>query len=185
MKQGTLVVISAPSGGGKTTVIHKLLERLPNAGKVITSTTREIREQEENGVDYYFLTKDEFEQKIADGAFIEHAVYAGHHYGVEHDVLENTLTAHDFAFITPDIQGKKAYDAADIDHVAIFLVPESLEMLKRNIAKRGGMDEAMLETRMEVAKAEIAEAGIYDHKIVNRDGQLEEVIEEIIGILKK
>lgn len=180
---GTLVVISAPSGGGKTTVIKKLISLIPSAGRIVTTTSREPRPNETDGVDYHFLTKEEFETQIQKGLFVEYAVYADHYYGVEKRALEEGLSKFDIAFITPDVQGKKKYDELHIAHISIFLVPENMDLLRRNIGYRGGMDKATLEKRMKVAQGEIQEAKRYDYRIVNKDGKLDEVAEEIVALL--
>lgn len=180
---GTLVVISAPSGGGKTTVIKKLISLLPHAGRIVTTTSREPRQNETDGLDYHFLTKAQFEEYIEKGAFVEYAVYADHYYGVEKRVLEDGLSELEIAFINLDVQGKRKYDELGIEHVSIFLVPENLDLLRRNIGYRGGMDKNTLEKRMKVAQSEIQEAKRYDFRIVNRDGKLDEVAEEIAALL--
>lgn len=184
-KKGTLVVISAPSGGGKTTVIKKIMDALPYTGKIVTSTSREPRAQEKDGVDYHFLSKAEFEKRIANNEFVEHALYADHYYGVEKSALEEGLAKHRIAFITPDVQGKKHYNEMGIPHTSIFLMPEDMELLKRNIAQRGGMDEETLKKRMKAAEEEVSEAHLYDYMIVNREGQLDKVAIQIMKILAK
>lgn len=183
MKKGTLVVISAPSGGGKTTVIKLLLKRLQNAGRVVTSTSRDVRNTEVDGVDYHFMSVPEFEQKIKDDGFYEHAVYAGNHYGVEKAKLDETLENKDFALIALDFQGKKHFDSIGLKHVSIFLIPENMELLEKNIDKRGGMDVETLKKRMAVAQNEVNQADIYDYQIMNVEGQLETVVDQIEAIL--
>lgn len=182
--KGTLVVISAPSGGGKTTVIKKLISVVPYSGRIVTTTSREPRPNEVDGIDYHFLTKEDFEKQIQEGAFVEYAIYADHYYGVEKRALEDGLSKFDIAFITPDVQGKKKYDELHISHVSIFLIPESMELLRRNIGYRGGMDQTTLEKRMKVAESEIQEADLYDYKIINKDGKLDEVAAEIAELLR-
>ncbi len=181
--QGKLVVISAPSGGGKNTVIKKLMSIVPHAGRIVTTTSREPRPNEVDGVDYHFLSKENFEKQIQEGAFIEYAIYADHYYGVEKKALETGLSKFDIAFILPDVQGKKKYDELHIPHVSIFLIPESMELLRKNIGYRGGMDEATLEKRMKVAEQEIKDADLYDYRVINKDGKLDEAVSEIAQIL--
>lgn len=182
--KGKLVVISAPSGGGKTTVIKKLIERIPGSGKLISSTSRPIREGETDGVDYHFLTRVGFEKKIAAGEFVEHAIYAGEHYGMEQHALDTALNSFEIAFNALDVQGKQKYDEIGLEHTSIFLIPEDMSMLTRNIEKRGLMDPKALKKRLAVAEHEIEQAKEYDYQITNKEGKLDEVVDEIITILE-
>jgi len=184
-KKGKLVIISAPSGGGKTTVIRELLKKMKGVGRVITSTSREKRKGERNKVDYHFLSRDEFEARIKKNKFYEYAEYAGNYYGVDKDVLKETLQTYRFAFAPLDIQGKKHMDSIGLDHISIFLIPESLDLLQKNISKRGGMDPKELKKRMAVAQKEINESVVYDYQIQNREGHLDAVIDEIKHILEE
>lgn len=184
LKKGALVVISAPSGGGKTAVINRLIELVPNSARLVTLTSRPPRVGEVDGVDYIFLTKEEFEDKIKQNDLIEHVEYVGHYYGIGKRELAKLLDRHIYVFAAIDINGKKSLDRIGIPHVSIFLLPESLNNLRVRLARRPNLTIAETERRLRIAEKEIGEAVIiYDHKIINRERKFERTLEEVMAFL--
>jgi guanylate kinase len=185
MQPGLLVIISSPSGGGKDAVINALLKMFPNSARFVTTTSRPPRPGNQEGVDYHFITPEEFVSKIEKGNFIEYNFYAGHYYGTEKSRLDEALQKYQVVLTQIEVNGKHNMDKAGIPHLAIFLLPESLEVLKNRIVQRGGVSPANLQERLNIAEKEIAASGDYDYRIVNAEGKLEETIEKISAIIKE
>jgi guanylate kinase len=181
---GLLVIISSPSGGGKDSVIRGLLEEIPNSTKFLTTTTRPPRPGEKNGVDYHFVSREEFENMIKNNELVEYNVYADNYYGTEKNLLNDLLNKHSVVFSNIEINGKRNFDKAGWKNISIFLLPESIEILKQRIESRGGLTPDIIEKRLETAKNEIAESDIYDHKIINYQGKLDETIKNTAQIIK-
>ncbi len=181
---GHLVVISSPSGTGKNTIINALLKDLPGATRFVTTTTRPMRPHERAGVDYLFISRAEFQTMISAGAFVEYNQYAEEWYGTERARLDETLTKFSLVFLVLDIHGKDNLTKLGIPHLAIFLLPESLEALADRIRHRGGTSEEKIAERLEIAKEEIASASRYDCQVVNADGKMGETVAEIKRILQ-
>ncbi|MBP9761191.1 MAG: guanylate kinase [Candidatus Magasanikbacteria bacterium] len=184
-KKGLLILVSAPSGGGKNAIIRALLERFSSSTQLVTTTTREKRPGEEEGKDYYYISKEAFEEKKEAGGFVEYNMYAGNYYGTAWDHLEAALSAYAIVFSQAEVNGKKSLDAKGIPHVSIFLLPEHIDILRARIVARGGTSPASLEERIETAQKEIAEASIYDLPILNKDGYMQETVEAIVAFLCK
>lgn len=182
---GKLVIISSPSGGGKDSVINALLKVFPNSGRFITTTTRLPRPGNVDGVDYYFVTKEEFENKIKSDEMLEYNIYAGNYYGTEKKYLVEALNKFDFVFTQIEVNGKHNLDKTGVANISIFLLPEDEEILKRRIEKRGGITKEIIEERMQIAKEEIIKSEDYDLRIVNVDGKFEETVEKIAEFLSK
>ncbi|WP_461831213.1 guanylate kinase [Aquifex sp.] len=163
---GKLFIISAPSGTGKTTLAEKLLTELDNLEKVITYTTRKPRPYEKNGVDYVFITKEDFEKKIKDDFFLEYANVYGNYYGTPKKDIERILKEGKDALLVIDVQGAFKVKELMPDTITIFLLPPSLEELKRRIETRGYKDDN-LERRLKTAKEEIPCAKYFDYIVVN------------------
>ena len=159
-----LILISAPSGGGKTTLCQHLLAKHPEMTRAITCTTRPPRPGERDGVDYYFLDSAAFAQRLAEGGFLEHARVYGHCYGTPRaEVLERLRQGSD-VLLNIDVQGAAAIGAASNQDlnllralVTVFLTPVSLAELEARLRKRGTDTEAELQKRLGVARAEIAQ----------------------------
>lgn len=161
-----LFVLSAPSGTGKTTVADRLLKSCPKVKRIITTTTRPRREGEVHGVDYIFIDREEFERKIEDGYFLEYANVYGHYYGTPKDqVLKNEEEGID-SLLVIDVQGAKKIKDAYPESVLIFLMPPSIEELRRRLLGRGYGREN-LEQRLQKAEEEIACARHFDYIVVN------------------
>ncbi|HYE59857.1 MAG TPA: guanylate kinase [Candidatus Kapabacteria bacterium] len=180
---GTLVVISAPSGGGKNVIIRSLLERFKHATQLVTTTTRPPREGEVDGVDYHFITKEAFLKKVEQGEFVEYNQYVDNYYGTEWDVLEHDLATHAVVFSQAEVTGKQNLDRAQVPHISIFLLPENFGVLEARLRRRGGMKEEDIVARLEIAKQEIEVSSVYDYRIVNAEGKLNETIDAITSYL--
>ncbi|MCX6781676.1 MAG: guanylate kinase [Candidatus Magasanikbacteria bacterium] len=182
--KGQLIIISSPSGGGKDSVIRGLLDILPDSARYLTTTTRPMRPGEKNGVDYHFVTRDEFEIMIKNDELIEYNIYADNYYGTEKNRLNELLNNHLIVFSNIEINGKKNFDKTGWKNVSIFLLPESLDILKQRIIARGGLTDEAIAKRLDTAKKEIAESDIYDYKLVNYQGKLDETVAKTAEIIK-
>ena len=161
-----LFILSAPSGTGKSTIAGKLLQQIEGIRKVITATTRKPRPGEREGVDYLFMSREEFEKGIEKGLFLEHANVYGNYYGTPKDQIDRNLREGYDSLLVIDVQGafkvKKLYP----DAVSIFLLPPSLEELKRRMVGRGYRDSNAQE-RLSTARGEIPCARKFDYVIIN------------------
>lgn len=183
--QGTLVIISAPSGGGKNAVVAKVLSRMSNAMRFVTTTTRPMRPGEAEGIDYYFIGETEFQKKMKRGDFVECNRYADHWYGTDRMKLEEAMKTHQWVFAVIDVNGRKSFVAKKIPHIAMFLAPDNMQTLRGRIVQRGGATDAEIEERLRMAEAEIAEADSFDYQVVNREGDIGAAVREIALILDK
>ncbi len=181
---GKLVIISSPSGGGKDSVINELLKTMPNSARLITTTSREPRPGNKDGVDYYFISREEFESKIKKGEMVEYNDYAGNYYGIEKKNLIFALANNDWVFTQIEVNGKQHLDEQNISNISIFLLPEDLEILAERIRRRGGVNEEKIQERLQIAQNEMNKSVIYDYRIANEDGKFEETVAKIREILQ-
>ena len=184
-KKGLLVIISSPSGGGKDSVMNAVLKTIPNSARLITTTSRTPRKNQTDGVDYHFITPENFKEKIENNEFVEYNFYADNYYGVEKKELEKTLENHDLVLTQIEVNGKHNFDKQGIPHISIFLLPESIETLQKRVEKRGGISPELIKERMDTAKSEIKKSSDYDYKVINYEGKLAETIKKITEIIKK
>ncbi|PJA89666.1 MAG: guanylate kinase [Candidatus Magasanikbacteria bacterium CG_4_9_14_3_um_filter_32_9] len=182
--KGKIVVISAPSGGGKTTIIKELVKIIPNSTRFVTTTTREKREGEQEAIDYFFISKEEFEKKIENDEFAEYNFHFGNYYGTEKSKLGQFTQKYDFSFLPIETNGKNNLDRLGLEHISIFLLPESLEILRNRIIKRGEHTAKEIVERLGKVKSEIKESEKYNFKVVNKEGHLEETIQKIVDFLE-
>uniref|UniRef100_A0A7C2V2S9 Guanylate kinase n=1 Tax=Hydrogenobacter sp. TaxID=2152829 RepID=A0A7C2V2S9_9AQUI len=176
-----LFVLSAPSGTGKTTVAERLLKSCPGIRRIVTATTRSKREGEVHGVDYLFISYEEFEKKIEEGYFLEYAEVYGHYYGTPKDqVIRNEEEGVD-SLLVIDVQGAKKVRESYKDSILIFLMPPSLEELRRRLLTRGYGTEN-LEKRLRKAEEEIACAKYFDYIVVNEF--IDRTVEALCHIIK-
>lgn len=165
-----LVIVSAPSGGGKTTLCARLLDEFHNLKLSISSTTRAPRGDEKNGLAYWFISVAEFEKKIADGDFAEWAKVHDNYYGTSKTTLEKYFTQSQAVLLDIDVQGarqlKKIYGK---DAITLFLSPPSLEVLEQRLRGRGTDPEATILKRLRHADHEMKAAGEFDACIINDD----------------
>lgn len=163
---GRLFILSAPSGTGKSTVASKLLHQVDGLRKVITATTREPRPGEKDGVDYIFMSREEFERGIENGMFLEYAEVYGNYYGTPKDQVERNIKENVDSLLVIDVQGAFRVKEVFPEAVSIFLLPPSLEELRRRMIGRGYRDSNM-DLRLEMAKKEIPCARFFDYVIIN------------------
>jgi guanylate kinase len=176
--KGYVYILSAPSGTGKTTIGNLLLKQLPFLERVITATTRQPREGEKHGVDYYFLQEEEFKRKIEEGFFLEWAKVYRYFYGTPKSEVKRITDQGKDALLIIDVQGALQVKKILPNAVSIFLLPPSLEELKSRLLNRG---EKELELRLEWAKGEIPCAKHFDYVVVN--DILQKAVEEIKSIM--
>lgn len=167
MKKGLLIVVSGPSGTGKGTVCGELLDSMPELAYSISATTRAPRAGEVDGKNYYFLTKERFEELIAEGGFLEYANVYGNYYGTPLVKIQERLAEGNDILLEIDTQGALEVMKKCPDGLFIFLLPPSLGELERRIRGRGSETEESLKKRLGNAKAEIAIGEKYKYVVVN------------------
>jgi guanylate kinase len=151
---------------GKGTLIKGLLERAPGLQLAVSATTREPREGEVNGVDYHFLSEEDFDRRARRGEFVEHAEYAGNRYGTLKSELERPAAG---IVLEVDVQGARQVRERLPEAVLIFIEPPSFEDLKRRLAARASDRPDVIERRLAAAREELEAAGEFDHRVVNDD----------------
>lgn len=176
-----LIIISSPSGGGKTTICKKLLSDnssplFEKAQFSISATTRKARGNEANGVDYIFLSREEFEVKIKANEFLEHANVFGNLYGS----LKSEISKTKHTIFDVDVAGHNQIKA-QTEALSIFLLPPSLDVLKQRVASRGDLKPEEIETRISTAPSEIMESCKYDYIIINND--INQTFQAVCGII--
>jgi guanylate kinase len=170
IQRGVLLVLSAPSGAGKTSLARRLLQDIPDAEFSISFTTREPRGRETDGVDYRFLGVESFQQKIDRNEFLEWAEVHGHFYGSPQSVVDAAVARNGVAIFDIDVQGGHAIKKKHPDAILTFILPPSVEELERRLRDRKTDSEEVIRRRMLAARSEI-ERGIasYDYVLVNDD----------------
>ena len=183
--KGLLVIISAPSAGGKDTVIDRLVPKLDDAVVYVTATSRKPRPGEVDGVRYYFYSPEKFRQEIEAGNFFEWSIVHGEFKGVRGDILGDTLQNHKIVIVKPDPQGMRKIKTLLPEALTIFIMPPSVESLRRRLTTRGTETAEQREVRLRNAEIEMAAAPEYDYVVVNEDGKIDETAEQIAEIIKK
>lgn len=183
-KEGKLIILVAPSGSGKTTIAHKLLDDYSKVRFSVSATTRPPRDGEVDGKDYYFLSKEEFNEKIEKHEFLEwEEFYNGSRYGTLQSEVDKLIESGYFPLLDIEVKGalnvKRQYGAKS---VAIFIRPPSLEELKRRLVKRGSEDNASLETRLKRAEKELTYANKFDFVVIN--DELETAYKQVTTIVE-
>lgn len=183
-RSGVLLLVSAPSGGGKTTVCSSLLAAQPDLRRVVTCTTRAPRAGEVDGVDYHFFRREDFEARVAAGDFLEHAEVYGNRYGTLKASVRDILRAGRDVLLNIDVQGAASVRrAASADAelgaalVTVFLTPATLGELEQRLRTRGSESEETLGRRLAAASGEVAQAEHFDYLVVSgtRDEDLRRV----------
>jgi len=174
-------VITGPSGVGKGTLIRGLMERIPALQLSVSATTRAPRPGERDGVDYHFLSRQDFERRVRAGEFVEHADYAGRRYGTLRSELEQRVRAGVPVVLEIEVQGARQVRAAVPDAVQVFIAPPSLEALRARLIGRGTDDPDEVERRLRVAEHELSARREFRHVVVN--DRLEQALEQLTAIV--
>jgi guanylate kinase len=174
-------VITGPSGVGKGTLIRGLMERLPELQLSVSATTRAPRPGERDGVDYHFLTRREFERRVAAGEFVEHADYAGRSYGTLRSELEERVRAGAPVVLEIEVQGARQVRRSVPDAVQVFIAPPSLQALRTRLIGRGTDDPEEVERRLRVAAEELEAQPEFAHVVVN--DRLQDALEQLTAVV--
>ncbi|HKE36909.1 MAG TPA: guanylate kinase [Candidatus Baltobacteraceae bacterium] len=181
---GLVFVVSGPSGAGKDTLVDALLARLTRLRYSISATTRPPRSEEEDGKHYFFLSREEFERRLAAGNLLEWREYNGNLYGTPRDYIEQTVAEGYDVIMKPEVNGALAVKAAYPDAVLIFLVPDRFSRLReRLLARRTETNEQILQ-RLETAQEEFNFIRSFDYVVVNAEGERESAMADLQAILQ-
>jgi guanylate kinase len=166
-RRGLLFVVSAPSGTGKTTVVERLVQVVPDLGLSRSYTSRAARTGETDGVDYNFITRQRFEEMVVADAFLEWADVFGNLYGTCADDAEREISAGRDLVLVIDVQGARKVRAHGLPMIGIFVLPPSFEILEQRLRGRSQDDEAAIARRLITARAEVGAVREYDYVVVN------------------
>jgi guanylate kinase len=176
-------VITGPSGVGKGTLIRSLLQQIPALEVSVSATTRPPRPGEVDGVDYHFISEEQFDANLAKGAFIEHATYSGHRYGTMRSELESRLKAGIPVVLEIEIQGARQVREAMPEAVQVFIAPPSPEALRARLVGRGTNSPRDMDARMRTAREEMQAQDEFAHVVVN--DRLERAVGELVEIVRE
>ena len=180
MRKGKFIIISGPSGVGKGTICERLIKEL-NAWYSVSMTTRWIREGEVDGVNYYFISKDEFRKRINEGKLLEYNIYNDNYYGTPKDKVIEKLEEGIDVFLEIDVNGAKNVKNKFEDALLIYIAPPSMDDLRTRLLNRGTEDLETIENRIKIASEEQKQIGFYDYVVVNDD--LEDAILKVKNII--
>ena len=178
----TALVLSAPSGAGKSSLARALVEAEPRARLSVSHTTRAARPAEVDGVDYHFIGEREFEAMVRAGAFLEHARVFDRYYGTSWDAIRSVLCAGHDVVLDIDWQGARQVREAFADTVSVFILPPSIDALRSRLVGRGQDSDETVDRRMRAARAELEHYDEFDHVVVNDD--FERALDALHGILR-
>ncbi len=181
--EGKLVLFSGPSGVGKDTVLDVILNKNKGLQKSISLTTRNMRENEENGKDYYFISVPQFEEMIEHGDILEYAKYGHNFYGTPKAPIDKWLSEGKTIILKIEVQGAENIKKLYPDAIAVFLLPPSMAELEKRLRSRGTEDEEDIQKRLEIAINELKESKKYDYFVTNYD--IDATSDEVVSILKK
>ena len=174
------IIVSSPSGAGKTTIVDAVLKRDTSVSRVITATTRAPRTGEKNGVDYHFWTIKQFEQAIKKGQMLEWAQVHTHYYGIPKKSVDDLMKKGICPILVIDVQGARTVKAQYPEAATVFIIPPSLKELKKRILGRHDNTQD-IEIRLETAKKEMLELDHYDYALLN--DKLDEAVDRMAGIV--
>lgn len=181
--RGRLFILSAPSGAGKTTLCKRLIKRFEDIIYSISYTTREPRKDEKNGVDYYFISKDEFGKRIKEAKWAEWAEVHGNFYGTSAEHLNNAMLSGKDILLDIDVKGATQILKHYPESITIFIMPPSFEALKIRMESRCSDAREVIEQRLKNAKKEMAQRRLYKHEIINDN--LDKATSELFALVEK
>ena len=183
MSKGSLIVVSAPSGCGKDTIVKEVLNRLKGEVHLsVSMTTRAMRQDEAEGVNYFYVTTDVFKEKIANGEILEYTIYGGNYYGTPAGPVRQQLESGKTVILIIEVEGGGNVKKLFPDAVKVFVIPPSFDVLEKRLRGRGTDDEETISKRLEIARDELERAYEYDYIIEN--DVLEEAVEDLISIIR-
>ena len=182
MTSGNLFVVTGPSGVGKGTVLKRVLSELDKVFYSVSATTRAPREGEVDGVNYYFITKEQFQERIDSGRMLEYASYVGNFYGTPEQPVQDHLDRGEDVILEIELQGALKVKAKRPDAVTVFIAPPSMTELEDRLRGRGTESEETITKRMTTARTECAHVGEFRYVVVNDD--LDKAIDDLKSIIK-
>ena len=180
MKKGKFIVISGPSGVGKGTICDRLIKEL-DAWYSVSMTTRDMRDGEVDGINYYFISKEEFKKRIDEGKLLEYNIYNDNYYGTPKDKVLEKLEEGKNVFLEIDVNGARNIKNIFADALLIYIAPPSIEELRERLINRGTEDIETINNRLKIAEEELKQIDFYDYVVVNDD--LEDAINKTKNII--
>lgn len=180
MKKGLLIVVSGPSGCGKGTILGSITKEM-GISYSVSATTRAMREGEVDGVNYHYITKERFEQLIAEDKVLEYTSYCGNYYGTLRDEVDSRREQGQDVLLEIEVEGAANVRRLCPDAVSIFIAPPSVKELERRLRKRGTETEEVIAERVSQAEREIHSALEYDYIIIN--GELEKAVNDVASVI--
>lgn len=183
MNKGSLIVVSAPSGCGKDTIVKEVISKMKDEIHLsVSMTTRPMREGEKEGVNYYYVSSDDFKNKIECGEILEYTIYGGNYYGTPAEPVKKQLESGKTVILIIEVEGGENVKRIFPDALKVFIIPPSFKVLETRLRGRGTDDEQTINNRLEIALEELKRAGEYDYIIEN--DVLENAVDELICIIK-
>ncbi len=181
-----MIIIAAPSGAGKSSFVERITREIPRLRDTVTYTTRKMRPTESEGNPYHFVSEERFKELRDQGFFVEWAVVHNNFYGTPMHQLEDAWVRDEVIIMDVDVQGAATFKRKFPDAVSIFILPPSVDELRRRLISRDGAGSADLETRLKNAELEISRAGEFDYQIVNDDfdksyQEFKKIIEDLLA----
>lgn len=180
--KGKIIVISGPSGVGKGTICKQIMEVI-KAKYSVSTTTRAAREGEVNGVDYFFVTKEEFKEKIDNGEFLEYNIYNDNYYGTSKESVLDVINRGINVLLEIDVNGAYNIKKNFPDSLLIYIAPPSIEVLRQRLIDRGTEEISVIDKRMKIAEEELKRVDFYDAVVINDD--LDKTTKEVKNIILK
>ena len=182
LRRGNVLVVSGPSGVGKSTLVRRVLEADPRVRFSVSHTTRRPRPGERDGVDYHFVDEAGFRELVASGAFLEWAEYQGNLYGTSREAVDAPTREGFDMILEVEVQGAKQLQTRLPDAVRVFILPPSLEVLEARLRERNTEDAVVTRRRLEIAREELAYADQCQHRIVN--DSIDKAIDELLRVIR-
>jgi guanylate kinase len=180
-KKGKLIIVSAPSGGGKGTVLKRLFELNPDIKFSVSATTRKPRPGEIDGVSYFYISHDRFEEMIQNNDFLEHAKYINEYYGTPREFINDCINNGEDVLLEIEVLGAKQVMEQAPDAISIFIIPPDLEELERRLRGRGTDTEEKIISRLKRAEEELNEKEHYTHIVIN--DEVDRAANEILSLI--